>query len=172
MQEPPLAANEAPRLDALRAAGLLGPGILPALQPYARIARDLCDVPIAAVSVIDHDRQWFKAVVGLDVDSTPRRTSFCAHAIMSTGVLYLPDATEDARFADNPLVLGPPHIRFYAGCPLFLEGDLGVGALLVVDRRPRRLSEKELLRLMDVAELVRRELSGMASSGGAATAAA
>ncbi|MFC0676707.1 GAF domain-containing protein [Lysobacter korlensis] len=159
MLDPALPQNETRRLQVLQATGFLGPGLIDDLQPYVRIARALCNVPIAAVSLIDRDRQWFKAMDGLDVEGTPRRFSFCAHAILQKGVFYISDATHDERFADNPLVLGDPGIRFYAGCPLFIEDDLGMGALMVIDRRPRTLDADTLLRLRDLADCVQRALS-------------
>ncbi|GHA84053.1 GAF domain-containing protein [Cognatilysobacter bugurensis] len=164
MLNPALPTNESQRLEAVKATGLLGPGLIEALQPYVRIARSLCDAPIAAISLIDQDRQWFKAMDGLEVEGTPRRFSFCAHTILQKGAFYVPDATQDERFADNPLVVNAPGIRFYAGCPLFLQGDLGAGALLVIDRKPRMLSGDTIMRLRDLADLVQRDLSARLSN--------
>ena len=114
----------------------------------------VCDVPISLVSLIDHDRQWFKANVGLPgVTETPRDVAFCAHAILDDGIFEVPDALADPRFADNPLVVTAPDIRFYAGATLRLSDGAHVGTLCVIDRVPRRLSEKqrEALRLLSIA---------------------
>jgi GAF domain-containing protein len=120
-----------------------------------RVAATLCRVPIALVSLIDENRQWFKSQCGLPgVASTGRDVSFCAHAILQNGILEVPDAREDARFADNPLVTGEPHIRFYAGMPLIEPGGMALGTLCVIDRKPRKLTKRQRVQLEDLAQSV------------------
>ena len=132
---------------------------------YTRIAAGLFDVPIAMVSLIDRDRQWFKSRHGFDVAETPRETAFCAHTILDRAVLQVPDALQDARFADNPVVAGPPRVRFYAGAPLAAPDGSLVGSLCLVDRRPRQLDEQQLTLLRDLADLVEAELAAGADQG-------
>lgn len=126
-----------------RLAELLSLAILdtPPEERYDRLVQliaRICDVPIALVSIVDARRQWFKASVGLDACETGRDEAFCAHAILSPQqLLIVPDALADPRFRDNPLVTGPPHVRFYAGAPIVLSSGLPVGTLCAIDRRPR-----------------------------------
>lgn len=101
------------------------------------LLRNLCDVPIALVSLVESERQRFLGKTGLDADETPRSMSFCAHAMLLPEVMVIPDATRDPRFADNPLVTGDPHIRFYAGAPLVSHSGVPLGALCVIDTKPR-----------------------------------
>jgi diguanylate cyclase (GGDEF)-like protein len=116
------------------------------------LAAQLFAVPIAAISFIDKDRQWFKASVGLDVTETPRDQSFCAHAIMNPSeVLYVPDASKDPRFADNPLVTGSMSLRFYAGAPIFGPSGHPMGTLCVIDNQPREVSSGALEQLRQLA---------------------
>src|SRR5262245_25874458 len=110
-----LPANEAQRLAALERAGILDTPPEAPFDTVAQLAASICDVPIALVTLVDRDRQWFKAKVGLAVPQTPREQAFCAHAILDDAPLVVRDALTDARFADNPLVVGNPGIRFYAG---------------------------------------------------------
>lgn len=108
-----------------------------AFDDVARFAAALCETPIALVSLVEGDRQWFKARVGLDAEETPRSYSFCAHAMLDEATMVVPDAREDARFAGNPLVTGEPHIRFYAGAPLRSPAGVPLGSLCVIDMSPR-----------------------------------
>ena len=139
-QPAPLPPDEEERLAALRALGALDTPPDPVLDGFAELAAAICGTPIALVSLVDRDRQWFKARVGLDVPELPRDTSFCAHTILGRGPLIVPDATADPRFAGNPVVLGDPRVRFYAGQPLVTADGHAVGALCVVDHEPRQLS--------------------------------
>lgn len=107
------------------------------LQAITEFASALCKTPTAMVSFVETERQWFPARTGLDASETPRSQSFCAHAMLGTEILVVPDATLDARFSDNPLVTGEPHIRFYAGAPLVSEDGVRIGALCVIDSEPR-----------------------------------
>ncbi|MET3711689.1 PAS domain S-box-containing protein [Sphingomonas trueperi] len=129
--------EEAGRNEALQGFGLaelLGSAELTRITDFASA---LCSAPIALVSIVESERQWFPARTGLDVGETPRETSFCAHAMLGTEIMVVPDATKDSRFVDNPLVTGDPHIRFYAGAPLVSDDQVQLGALCVIDREPR-----------------------------------
>ncbi|MGI4790643.1 MAG: diguanylate cyclase [Janthinobacterium lividum] len=139
----PIPANETQRLDALYRTHILDTLPSEAFDDLTRLAAHLCGVPIAAVSLVDSERQWFKSVLGMDDDKTPRRDAFCSHTILQTEVLIVPDASEDTRFADNPMVTGDPHIRFYAGAPLITAEGFAIGSLCIVDRVPRQLSDDQ-----------------------------
>lgn len=108
------------------------------------MAAAICDVPIALVSLIDKNRQWFKSHHGLDARETPRDLAFCAHAIHQDGVFYIPDSSKDERFHDNPLVTGAPEVKFYAGYSLNLRDDLRIGTLCVIDNKPRELTDAQI----------------------------
>jgi phosphoribosyl 1,2-cyclic phosphodiesterase/CheY-like chemotaxis protein len=157
-QPPPVPQDEERRLAALRDLHVLDTAPEARFDRLTRLAAAVCGVPIALVSLVDSDRQWFKSSHGLAVCESSRETSFCAHAVAARAPLVVPDALLDARFADNPLVIGAPRIRFYAGQPLFLPVGSCVGTLCVIDVRPRALEQKELDLLGDIAQLVRREL--------------
>lgn len=132
-------------------------------QRYARLARLLIGAPIAAVSILGPEAQWFRGCDGLQAEGTPRAVSFCGHAIHDGALFEVPDARADARFADNPLVTGEPFIRFYAGCPIRLPGDLAVGALCVIDHVPRCLVDTQRRALRDLADCLQSEMSTLLS---------
>lgn len=136
--------NEASRLNALHLYRILDTATEKAFDDLTRLASTICDVPIGLVSLVDKDRQWFKSRVGLEASETPRDQAFCAHAIEFDDVMIVEDALEDPRFADNPLVTGEPHIRFYAGAPLTVGEDIRLGTLCVIDREPRQLTPSQL----------------------------
>lgn len=156
----PVPPDEPQRLARLRALAVLDTPPEAQLDRIVQLAADVAGMPIAAVSLIDSDRQWFKARVGLDACQTPRDVSFCGHAVASRQSLVVPDALADTRFHDNPLVTGAPHVRAYVGLPLLLPGGQAVGTLCVIDHEPRALSASQLavldwLRRLAVEQLVR-----------------
>ncbi len=161
---PPTDTEEA-RIALLNALHLLDSPAEDIFDRITRLASQLLKVPIVAVSLIDRDRQWFKSSVGLDVSETPRDYAFCAHAIHEKSPLIISDALDDIRFHDNPLVVGGPNIRFYAGAPLFSAAGIPLGTLCVIDRIPRVLSEAEIQSLKDLAELVQHEIIHREASG-------
>jgi diguanylate cyclase (GGDEF)-like protein/PAS domain S-box-containing protein len=150
----PLPANEAERLGVLRDLDIIGTAPQSHFDAVCQTACAMFGLPIALVSMVEEDHQWFKAKCGLSVDRTSREVAFCTYAILSDAVLVVEDATHDERFAQNPLVTGAPHIRFYAGAPLVLEPGIRVGTLCVIDTVPRRFPEKQRRRLADLAEIV------------------
>jgi signal transduction histidine kinase/ActR/RegA family two-component response regulator len=155
MPAAPKPADETARLDALRAYEILDTMPEEAFDELTRLAAHICETPIVLMSLVDSDRQWFKSRVGLDAESTPREESFCAHAILDQHrLLTVPDATLDPRFADNPLVTGDFHLRFYAGAPLVSPTGQPLGALCVIDRVPRELSAVQ----RDALEIIGRQI--------------
>lgn len=148
---PPIPHDEPERLAALHRVGVLDTPPENELDVITRLAADRFDTAIALVSLVDAERQWFKARYGLNASETCRRDSFCAHTICEDGVMVVPDAAADPRFARNPLVTGAPHIRFYAGAPLVLADGHRIGTLCVIDPAPREgfsAREAEILGLM------------------------
>src|SRR5690606_36190604 len=123
------------------------------LDTLVRLTRELFEVDSVLVSLVDRDRQWFKARIGLEPAETPRDLSFCGHAVAARSPLVVEDALQDPRFADNPLVVGPPFVRFYAGQPLF-HNDQAIGTLCLLHGQPRGLSDKGRARLLDLGILV------------------
>jgi len=123
------------------------------LDTLVRLTQEVAHVDTVLISLIDHDRQWFKARIGLDVNETPRNVSFCGYAILGEDTLLVADAKCDSRFADNPLVLGAPYIRFYAGHPLRAGNGKAIGTLCMFDPRPRLLSEAQQANFRDLATL-------------------
>ena len=134
---------EASRLRILQSYDVLDTAAEPAFDDITHLASTLCDTPIALISFVDAERQWFKSKFGLDVNQTDRRHAFCAHAIMEPDSIFVVrDALKDSRFADNPLVVGEPYIRFYAGAPIIVPSGYALGTVCVIDREPRELDEK------------------------------
>jgi diguanylate cyclase (GGDEF)-like protein/PAS domain S-box-containing protein len=148
----PLPEDEGERLEALRQTGLLDSIEEEEFDNLARLAAVICETPIASVTLVDRDRQWFKAMVGIDDRETHRDFAFCAHTILQSETLVVADASKDPRFAENPLVTGDPLIRFYAGVPLEDAGGYRLGAMCVIDRKPRELTAAQLEGLAMIAE--------------------
>lgn len=159
MKPPPLPDDEARRLEILHSLDILDTPPEERFDRLCRLATRLFGVPMAAVSLIDARRQWFKSRVGLGVDETPRDISFCGHAILEKERLVVPDALQDERFRDNPLVTGPPHIRFYAGQVLRGPGRQPLGAFCLMDTRPRPFTQEDEAALADLGAIVERELN-------------
>ncbi|KFA91359.1 ATP-binding protein [Archangium violaceum] len=161
MIPPPFPPDEPRRLQALLRLGLLDTPAEERFDRIVRMAARTFRVPITLVSLVDGSRQWFKARVGLDAASTARSISFCGHAILTPDTFVVRDALEDQRFADNPLVTGEPHVRFYAGHPLHAPDGSPVGTLCLIDRRARDFSAEERQQLEDLASWVELELNAL-----------
>ncbi len=155
---PPLPPDEPQRLEALKKLHLLDTPAEDRFDRITRLARRVFGVPIALVTLVDADRQWFKSSQGLSMRETPRAVSFCGHAILRDQPLVVPDTRLDLRFADNPLVANEPNIRFYAGFPIRAPEGGRVGTLCIIDRRPRSLDPVDLSTLRDLARIVEDEL--------------
>jgi len=151
--------DETSRLAALRGYRVLDTGSEEAFDRIVELAAAMFDTPMALVSLVDEDRQWFKAKVGIEATQTPRSWAFCGHAIREGDALVVADAQDDERFADNPLVVGDPKMRFYAGAAIeTLDGDR-LGTVCVIDRKPRPpLDDNQLAGLLALARLARTEL--------------
>lgn len=162
MSGAPIPDDEQARVKSLHTLGVLDTPPEERFDRLTRVARRLFDVPIALVSLVDRDRQWFKSHMGLDVEETPREHSFCAHAILDETLMVVPDATRDERFRSNPLVTGSPEIRFYAGAPVRGPDGHPLGTLCVISHEPREFEEADAVALRDLAEMVEQELRTMA----------
>lgn len=149
-EEPP---NEAERLSSLRRMELLSTSREADLDRITRLAKHILDADISVISLLDEKRQWFKARSGIDVAETPRSISFCGHTILQDAVFIVPDATEDVRFCDNPLVIAPPNIRAYAGVPLTNLDGFRIGTLCSISASPRSYSSDQIDLLMDLGKL-------------------
>ncbi|MEZ6022406.1 MAG: GAF domain-containing protein [Hyphomonadaceae bacterium] len=152
MIPPLIPGNETERIAALHSLDVLDREAGASLEAITRCARTAIGAPIALISLIDHDRQWLMCRLGLDgTTETPREVSFCAHAINTAEPFVVPDARADARFSDNPLVTGPPHVRSYLGMPLVTaHGGLALGSLCVIDHVPRAWSECDIALIRDL----------------------
>lgn len=158
--KPPLAPNEAERLRVLRAYELLDTPAETALDDLAELAACICNTPIALITLVDEGRQWFKSRVRFDVAESERDISFCAHAMLEPELFIVPDARQDARFRDNPWVMGEPGIRFYAAAPLRTPDGHALGTLCVVDREPREMhpDHQQALRILSRQVMAQFEL--------------
>ena len=154
----PIPDNDKERLAALRELLILDTPPEERFDKIVQFAAQEFDMPIALLSVIDENRQWFKASVGLDVCETGRDISFCGHAILQPDIFVIPDARADERFADNPIVTGEPYVIFYAGAPLQLASGFTVGTLCLIDHKPRELDATELAILTTLRDLLLEEM--------------
>lgn len=164
MMPAPIPDNESDRLQALRELLILDTPPEERFDRIVQFAAEEFGVPIALLSLVDTDRQWFKARFGLAVCETGRDTSFCSHAIHAPEVMVVNDATLDPRFHDNPMVTGPPFIRFYAGAPLEVQPGVRIGTLCLIDRRRRTLDDTDLAILRSLRDLALTEFLDQAQS--------
>jgi GAF domain-containing protein len=150
--------NEEGRIAALEKYAILDTDPEQSFDDLTLLASFVCKTPIALISLVDEDRQWFKSRVGIDASETSRDIAFCSTAILQSDVFVIPDALNDERFRDNPLVVSDPHIRFYAGAPLINEDGYALGTLCVVDRSPRELAPDQKDALKALSRLVLAQL--------------
>jgi GAF domain-containing protein len=142
------------RIKALRRYSILDSNPEQSFDDITKLASLICATPISIMTLVNSNRQWFKAKVGLAAPETPREQAFCAYTIMENNLMVVEDAQSDARFASNPLVTGDPHIRFYAGAPLITPDGFALGSLCVIDREPRQLTTEQTTSLEALARLV------------------
>ncbi len=159
MQKPPLTPDEPFRLAEVARTNILDTPIEPRFERITRLTKRMLGVPIVTVSIVDADRQWFKSTQGLSCAQTSRDISFCGHAINEKEYMIVPDARQDPRFHDNPLVTGEPHIVFYAGVILRSTEGAALGMLCAIDHEPRQLTPEDLETLRDFAKMAERELN-------------
>ena len=158
MKEPIIPSNEDERLAALHRYKVLDTLPEQGFDDLVLLASEICSTPIALISLVDADRQWFKSRIGIDASETSRSISFCGHVVAENSLLIVPDASQDERFADNPLVLGDPNIRFYAGAPLATPDQFVLGTLCVIDHQPRQLTDKQIRTLRSLSRQVVNQL--------------
>ncbi len=151
-------ANEDGRIVALDKYAILDTEPEQSFDDLTLLASYICKTPIALISLVDEDRQWFKSRVGIAASETSRDIAFCATAIMQSDVFVVPDALADERFRENPLVVSDPYIRFYAGAPLINEDGYALGTICVVDRTPRDLAPDQKEALKALSRLVLAQL--------------
>lgn len=154
----PLPKNEAKRLKVLWQYDVLDTVPEEVFDDLTDLAAHICEAPIALISLVDENRQWFKSRVGTSLKETSRDISFCAHAILQNGLFVIADATKDPRFRDNPIVTGPPKVRFYAGVPLKSPDGYALGTLCILDKKPKRLRPEQKRALMVLARHVETQL--------------
>lgn len=154
----PVADNEADRLRAMQATGLIDTPPEPEFDRLTWLATQVTDAPMALISLLSARRQWFKSRVGVDVPETPRDWAFCSHTVLETDMFVVEDAMADPRFQHNPLVTGAPYIRFYAGCPLLDDEGYPLGTLCILDREPRKLRAHEVRAMLELSALASEEI--------------
>jgi GAF domain-containing protein len=145
--------KDSDRFDAIESYGILDTPREDDYDEITKLAAQICDVPISALTFVSNDKQWFKSEIGIGIRETPLEASFCKHAIQHKGPFVVQDAAADSRFSNNPLVVGKPYARFYAGIPLETPEGIPIGALCVLDDKPRVLTSKEILSLTALARL-------------------
>ncbi len=150
----PKSTNEIQRLEAVKSWGILDTEPSQSLDSITKLAAEICDTPIALISIIDEYRQWFKSKVNFEVQETPREYSFCQYTILGKDIYEIPDAKKDPRFITNPYVIGNPHIRFYAAAPLIDPNGYALGALCVIDHKPRKLNSTQRRLLKTLSETI------------------
>ncbi|MEQ8408094.1 MAG: GAF domain-containing protein [Gammaproteobacteria bacterium] len=146
--------NEADRLRTLNAYNIMDSAAERVFDDLTELASVICSTPISMVSLVDDKRQWFKSKIGIAATETPREQAFCAHTIQNNRILEVKDAYEDPRFAENPLVIGDPNIRFYAGAPLQTREGARLGTLCVIDTKPRKLTNAQRKALQVLSDTV------------------
>ncbi|WP_109482321.1 sensor domain-containing diguanylate cyclase [Paraburkholderia sp. C35] len=161
MLPPSMPDNESERMETLRSLNILDTPPEERFDRLTRLARRLFGVPIAAVTLVDSQRQWFKSHPGVEASETSRDVSFCGHAILGSELFLVNDASLDVRFADNPLVTGDPNIRFYAGYPLTVDNGCRLGTLCLIDVKPRALDDEERVLLRDLARMAEQEIAAV-----------
>jgi GAF domain-containing protein len=154
----PSATTEAARIAALNGYAILDSEPEEAFDDLVLLAAHICRTPMAMLSLVDDHRQWFKSKVGVKVQETPKDISICAHAIEQHDLYIIPDTCKDPQFRENPLVVGEPRIRFYAGAPLVNEDGFALGTLCVVDREPRQLDDEQKEALNALSRLALRQM--------------
>lgn len=154
MEAAPLPKNEDERLAELLSYDIIDTEAEKLFDDLTALASQICETPIALISLVDPNRQWFKSRVGLDAEETSREIAFCSHAILQEDVFEIPNATLDPRFHDNPLVTGSPDIRFYAGAPLITPSGHAIGTLCAIDKKPRRLTDAQKTSLQTLSKSV------------------
>lgn len=161
MQIPEKPSNEEARLKTLHDLHILDTEFDERFDRLTRMAARMFDVPIALVSLVDTNRQWFKSSFGLEARETPRDISFCGHTILQDDAFVINDASMDSRFSDNPLVTSDPNIRFYAGCPLQITEGNRIGTLCIIDDQPREFAIEDVELLKDLAYMVQQEMRAL-----------
>lgn len=164
MQKPLKPLDEQTRLATLRSLDILDSLPEERFDRITRLAKRIFNVPIALISLIDDDRQWFLSSMGIDIKETSRDISFCGHAILKDQFFTVPDATLDSRFNDNPLVMGSPNIRFYAAYPISAPNGSKLGTICLLDQLPRDFSEEDIQLLNDLVQMVEQEISAIYSA--------
>ncbi|MDP3610045.1 MAG: sensor domain-containing diguanylate cyclase [Methylophilus sp.] len=161
MQKPAIPPDEKTRIDTLRALNILDISPKERFDRITRLAKRVFGVPVALVSLIDADRQWFLSSYGLNLKETSRDISFCGHAILGDEIFTVQDAALDPRFNDNPLVTDAPNIRFYAGCPISVSNGSKLGTICLIDQSPREFDDEDKVLLRDLARLVEQEVAAI-----------